>query len=253
MTTRACPNLELTPWLALTPFLKDFIVPAIYTTNHVTSWFHTMLKYFIIPLTEVTLKKKPSRWSKAWWNTNITFIQNLFHSVARAHRTGLATLLEVKSTKNAYFKAIRNAKQNHLNNFVKTAQPKELWYLHRLSKPKETDTLPSFPNASTAEQLNKTLVSHYFPPLNSLPAPPPKLFQHVPDISPHEITRALSKCSNNSTPVPDQIPYGTWKHIHQINSTIILSIISPLLVKGHYPASLRAAKIIVLPKPSNRS
>jgi len=111
--------------------------------------------------------------------------------------------MEVKFTKNAFFKAIRTAKQNHWNYFVKTAQPKELWLLHRLIKPKETNTLPSFPAAATASQLNTALVSHFFPPLNSPPAPPPLLFQDGPGISPQEVTRVLSKCSNNCSRGPD--------------------------------------------------
>jgi hypothetical protein len=82
-------------------------------------------------------------------------------------------LIEVKATKNHYFKAIHTAKQNYWNEFVKIAHSRELWSLYRLSKLKDTDTLQSFPNASTAEQLNNVLISHFFPPLYSPPTPPP--------------------------------------------------------------------------------
>jgi hypothetical protein len=59
------------------------------------------------------------------------------------------------------------------------------------------------------------------------------------------MTRAFSECSNNSTPGPDQIPYDTWKQIQRINPNIILSLLSPLLPRGHHPSSHKAANRIV--------
>jgi hypothetical protein len=121
----------------------------------------------------------------------------------------MAIPMEVKATCNANFKAIREAIQSHWNTFVKLAQPKDLWALHRLSTPKETDTLPSFSNTLSAALLKKALIAHFLPPLNLSSAPLQQLFAEAPDITPTEVLKALAKFSNSSTVGPDQIPYGT--------------------------------------------
>src|SRR5712691_1314904 len=87
-----------------------------------------------------------------------------------------------------------------------------------------------------------------------MPSPPlPHLFSSTPPITAEEISKALSKCSNLSTPGPDQIPYGVWKRIHAINPLAIPSLLTPLLERGHHPLSLKAANGIVLPKPAKPS
>src|SRR5712691_3014383 len=87
-----------------------------------------------------------------------------------------------------------------------------------------------------------------------MPSPPlPHLFNSTPPITAEEISNVLSKCSNLSTPGPDQIPYGTWKRIHAINPLAIPNLLTPLLERGHHPLSLKVANGIVLPKPAKPS
>src|SRR6266566_1289607 len=252
-TANSSPQWTLTPWFLLEEFIKKFSPSEIEPSTDIAEWFDLNLNALTSPIVTITPKKRPSTWSKSWWNPDIAILRTIFHSVSRAYRKGLATPSEVKATKTAYLKSIKAAKIKHWNNFVKNASPKELWSINRLSKPKEADSLPSFPNVKSAVELNTALISHFFPPLHN-PAPPePHLFDSTPPITAEEITKALSKCSNLSTPGPDQIPYGTWKRIHSINPQVISALLTPLLERGHHRLSLKAANGIVLPKPSKPS
>jgi hypothetical protein len=107
------PNGKLTPWPVLTPFLENLKIPKPQPDDDITSWFANNINALTTPLKEITPQKKPSSWSKSWWNPTITSLRTIFHSVARACRKGMATPMEVKSTRNAYFQAIREAKQAH--------------------------------------------------------------------------------------------------------------------------------------------
>jgi hypothetical protein len=97
----------------LTPFLKNFKSSTLHPTDDIAVLFANNLNALTTPLREITPKKRAFSLSKSWWNPNITSLRTIFHSVARAHRKGMATPIEVKATCNAYFKAIREAKQSH--------------------------------------------------------------------------------------------------------------------------------------------
>jgi hypothetical protein len=89
--------------------------------------------------------------------------------------------------------------------------------------------------------------------MNTPPPSQPQFFNDVPVLTEDEVTSALKKCSNSSTPGPDQIPYSTWKIIHRINPSIIPDLLTPLLTHGHHPIMLKVGNGIVLPKPSKLS
>lgn len=119
-----------------------------------------------------------------------------------------------------------------------------------MKRHKDTKNLPSFSNVSSAEDLNSSLINHFFPPRPTINAPHPIAWPDVPPVTHEEVSEALKKLSNTSTPGPDSIPYGTWKKVHSINADIIPSLLSPLLQHGIHPSSLKAANGIVLPKPN---
>ena len=247
------PQWECTPWPLLTSFILNFTPTPLATPGEISNWFDRNLQALTVPVLAITPTKRPSSWSKKWWSPDISQLRTIFHSVARAYRKGMATRMEVKATKTAYFSAIKVAKSKHWNEFVNNANTKDLWAIHRLRKPKDSDTLPSFPNAATPLELNKALVPHFFPPMPTQAPPAPRFFVDAQPISSDEVTRALKKCSNTSTPGPDQIPYGTWKSIHSINPHAIPQLLTPLLVHGHHAQTLKAANGIVLPKPAKPS
>jgi len=89
------------------------------------------------------------------------------------------------------------------------------------------------------------------PPINA-----PLTLSPYPDyfpLSQKEITLALAKSSNTSTPGPDTISYSVWKQVHHSCPAPLTSLLSPLLQYGYHPSSLKKANGIVLDKPGKAS
>ena len=98
------------------------------------------------------------------------------------------------------------------------------------------------------------MVAGFFP----LAPPVPPRRPHLPDqgyrpIEASEVSAALSKCFNKSAPGPDQIPYGVWKNLHRASSSLIPTLLDPLLWWGVHPASLKRSLGIVLPKTGKKN
>jgi len=98
--------------------------------------------------------------------------------------------------------------------------------------------------------MNKVLLDHFFPPKQPF-SPPPSL---RPDQKAHamtneEITIPFSKWSPTSAPGPERILYSTWKRVNQINPSVLLQILSPLVSVEYHPASLKGSNGMVLHKP----
>jgi len=102
--------------------------------------------------------------------------------------------------------------------------------------------------------MNNVLLDHFFPPKEPF-SPPPRLRpdRSATPLTTSEIATALSKCSPNSAPGPDGIPYSVWKQVNKINPTILLHILAPLVLLGYHPASLKSSNGVVLDKPGKPS
>jgi len=102
--------------------------------------------------------------------------------------------------------------------------------------------------------MNKILLDHFLPARD--PCPPPlrlSPFKSAPALTTEEIPAVLSKCSANSSPGPDGIPYLVWKQVNGINKEILLQLRSPLLSLGYHPPSLTGSNGVVLDKPGKSS
>ncbi|KAH0602248.1 uncharacterized protein H6S33_009889 [Morchella sextelata] len=154
----------------------------------------------------------------------------------------------MKAAKNAYFNAIKQAKQEHWNSFVSNASSQDLWRLKKMASKME-DHVPSLPNSPTPTLLNKNLINAFYPPRTEAPSPPPINYQDVTPITPEKVQNVLKTTSNLSAPGPDTIPYSVWKRIHKANPLIITSLLNPLLAHGYHPLSLKRANGVILAKP----
>lgn len=250
------PEWEKTPWPLLTPFIQNFTTSPLDFPSlnpDIEIWFDRNLAALMTPITTLTPTRKPSTWSKAWWSPNISELRRIFHAVSRSHKTGAATSGQLKQAKYAYFNAIKKAKSAHWNDFTANADRNQLWAAARLMKPKNQDTLPSFPGIHSPSDLNDALIHHFFPPRPPTHTESVYYHHHTPPITAEEVAKALAKSSNKSTPGPDQIPYGVWKDIHRLNPAIIPSLLTPLVEFGIHPRSLKRANGIILPKPDKAS
>ena len=63
-----------------------------------------------------------------------------------------------------------------------------------------------------------------------------------------EVAQAVRKYSNTSRPRSDQVQYGVWKGIHNMNRHIIPALINHMLRWSIYPPSLKDSLGILLPK-----
>jgi len=158
------------------------------------------------------------------------------------------------ASKAMYFKPIKAAKNKHWSSFLLAATPQSLWTAKPFASGRAQPRFPSVPGAETPLQMNSVLLDHFFPPKEPF-RPPPRLRPHksAPPLTTEEIAPALAKCSPTSAPGPDGIPYSTWKQVYKINPAILLQILSPLLLLGYHPGSLKSSNGVVLDKPGKPS
>jgi len=157
-------------------------------------------------------------------------------------------------SRTGYFKAIKVAKNQHWSSFLLSATPQNLWRAKRFASGRAPPRFPSLPGAETPQQMNQARLGHFFPPKAAV-TPPPRLRPHIstPRLTKEEIAHAVCKSSPSSAPVPDGIPYLTWKRVNANNPSILLLIISPLVSLGYLPASMKVANGVVLDKPGKPS
>lgn len=141
--------------------------------------------------------------------------------MTRRLKAGQASVGEAKQAKYTYFSAIMRAKSAHWNKFAANVNRNQIWAAACLKKPRDTDRLPSFPLATTLTNLNAALIGHFIPPKARPSLSTPRYHAATAPISVEEVSRALSKSSDKSTPRPDQILYRFWKRIHCINPLLI--------------------------------
>lgn len=139
--------------------------------------------------------------SKLWWTPNLSQLRTIFHFVYKVYRKGRAHPFEMRAAKNAYFNAIKRAKQDHWNSFVSNASSQDLWRFKKMASRNE-DRVPSLPNSPkpTLHNINIIDVFLIFPSRAEANPPPSIQFRDVTAITPSEIHTVLSSTSNLSTP-----------------------------------------------------
>jgi len=222
------------------------------TPNSLRRWFDISS----IRLTSLITSHAPSKRlcprSKPWWSPRLSSLQREYHKFTRISRLDPSPLnwSNVRSSSRTYFKAIASAKKTHWSDFLSSATPRSIWTAKRFTFGRPPQRFPDLPGASDPAELAETLLNHFFP---SKPPPPPLLslmrYEDYTPLTSEEISRALSKSSNTSAPGPNHIPYAVWKAIHRIKSSLLPSLLDPLLAQGFHPPSLKKALDIVLDKP----
>ncbi|KAH8146840.1 uncharacterized protein LAJ45_09214 [Morchella importuna] len=223
------PNWKLTDWPSLQPALQDFTVPSPNPSASLDAWFEQSLQELTDTLKKHTPSKTITKWSKPWWNPNITQLRTIYHSVHRDFRRGLSPLS--KSKRRRMPTSMQSKTQNAL-----TGTP---------SCPMQPPAMSG--NLKGWQQEQKTGI---FPAQTRHWLPPPLNFAHVPDITPEEVRTTLLPSSNLSAPGPDTIPYSVWKGVHKANPHIIPALLNPLLKSGYHPLSLKRANGVILAKPN---
>src|SRR5207237_1034083 len=91
----------------------------------VDTWLDKHLSSLTTLLKAHTPLKRPTARSKPWWSKELTHLRQNFHRTARTHRRdpSPSSLSETRTTKGAYFKAIKSAKAAHWKAFPSTVHP----------------------------------------------------------------------------------------------------------------------------------
>jgi len=150
--------------------------------------------------------------------------------------------------------AIKAAKNKHMSPFLLTRTPQNVWTGKRFVFGRAQPRCSSLPEAETPQQMSSVLLDHFVPPKAPF-YPPPRLRPHktAPPLTTEEIATALSKCSPTSAPGPDGIPYSIWKKVNNINPSILLQALAPLVTLGYHPAWLKSSNGVVRDKPARPS
>jgi len=206
--------------------------PARPTPNSLSRWFDISSARLTSLLTSHAPSKGPCPRLKPWWSPHLSSLRREYHKFARISRLDLSSVnwSNMKSSRRTYFKAIASAKKTHWSDFLSSATPHSLWTAKRFPFGCPPQRFPELPGASDPAEVAETLLHHFFP---SKPPPPPLLrLAHYEDYTPltsEEISRALSKSSNTSTPGPDHIPYSVWKSVHRLKPSLLPSLQDPLV------------------------
>ena len=253
------PRWADTDWETLAPTIKAFTVPPppdCPTPPKLDEWLSESLDRLVALLKGHTPVSRPSHYSKPWWSPHLTILRREYHKAARAARKNDTPHMRdiARTSKGGYFKAIKAAKNKHWSSFLLTATPQNLWTAKRFAFGRAQPRFPSLPGAETPQQMNSVLLDHFFPPKEPF-SPPPRLRPHrtAPPLTTEEVATALSKCSPTSAPGPDGIPYSVWKKVNDINPSILLQALAPLVSLGYHPASLKSSIGVVLDKPGKPS
>jgi len=226
------------------------------TPNSLSRWFDISSTRLTSLLTSHAPSKHPCPRSKLWWSPRLSSLRREHHKFPRISRLNPSPLnwSNVKSLRRTYFKAIASANKTHWSDFLSSATPRSLWTAKRFAFGRPPQRFPDLPGASDPAEGAETLLEHFFP---SKPPPPPLLrltrYEDYTPLTSEEVSRALSKVSNTSTPGPDHIPYSVWKSVHRIKPSLLPSLLDPLLAHGFHPPSLKKALGIVLDKPGKPS
>jgi len=253
-------NWALTDWTSLEPALKATTIappPHLPTTRSLDSWFSTNLNRVTTQFALHTPLKRVTFQSKPWWSELLSVLKKAYNTAlpsSKRHRFDASLLASARAARSAYFKAIKRAKRGHWSSFLASATPQTVWTAKKRAVGRPPHRFPDLPGASTAQELNQALLSHFFP------GEPPRLvdtillpFRDCPPLSADEIGSALARSSPSSAPGPHMAPNSVWKRVHRVAPHLISDLLAPLVTYGSHHLTLMRADNIVLDKPGKPS
>ena len=246
------PNWVRTDWPTLEPLLKEVIIPPppnLPTRYSLEKWFDSNLNTLVALLKAHTPLRRPSIRAKPCWSTLLTTLRKDFHTSAWKARApnDPQDRAVARLSKQGYFKSIKAAKAQHWKSFLADATPRNIWTAKKFALGRVTPRFPNLTGVTSPEEVNNTLLAHFFPP-KPLLVGPSILRPHkgCDPLLPSEISAALRKCSSSSAPGPDTIPYSVWTRVHLTAHRLLTVILGPLLKFRYHPVSMNKASGIVL-------
>ena len=200
--------------------------------------------------------------SKPWWSSEL---KDLRKNMIQAQQT-LRCYPEqenvregYRNARNAYFKTIKNSKQNHWNTFLENEDTKTIFKALSYTKDMRVSKIPPIttPDGSVKESFQgkceafrKSLFP--VPPL----ADPPEWGNYEPDpwewprLTIHELEQACTGKKSSNTPGPDGITQEMISHAYRAIPETFMKIYSAMINTGFHPKCWKQATGAILKKPS---
>ena len=244
------PDWALWDWSVLRDAVFDFSLPpcpARVTTNAVARWFAISSTGITHLLTSHAPSRCPCPRSKPGWSPGLLALRQEYHRVARLSSLNPSPLNwdNMKSARWTYFKVVSAAKRNYCSDFLVTATLHSVCTAKRFAFGHPPQRFPTLPTANGPEEVAEALLTNFFP----LRAPLTHLLSLAchEDYTPltlEEVSRALARSLNTSTAAPDHIPYYVWKCLHHLKSSLLPSLLDPLLAHGFPPPPSRKPLVL---------
>ena len=200
----------------LPTYLPRILNPANTNPLELDQYTETVVQAIQKAIQETTPRKRPSPFSKRWWTEDLTKQRReMNHHRRKFQQTREETdKNEWKKRQQEYFKAIKKAKRETWNKFVKEADERSIWKIKKYMDNIQISTYVPMLNehAATNEEKTKELKEAFFPP------PPPADLTDIrettdyPDefsfnqqITMEQLQRAVEKLAPNKAPGPDEI------------------------------------------------
>ncbi len=90
-------------------------------------------------------KTRPTEFSKPWWNEEITTLRKLHNTAFRAYKKqqqNIALREKYTKSRNQYFQAIRNAKQESWISFLESLKNQDVFTALKYTKEKRLEQNP---------------------------------------------------------------------------------------------------------------
>ena len=258
-----------TDWKALKNKLLEYLSPppdrnTLTTEEAIDKFANDLTDAISKAIAKTTPRKKPSPFSKRWWNEELTRLRKELNQARNSHRrTGsIVDWTEWKKKRNEYNQKIRNAKYKAWREFVEAADEKTIWTIKKYMNSKPTQHyIPTINGTATtneekASQFRKVLL----PALSSLPLantsditatytyPEPMPLNLT--ITKQQLERAVGKLAPDKAPGPDEITNRILKKNFSCLQAHLLALTQACLDMGYFPSTFKKTLTIVLRKPN---
>jgi len=262
-------NFAKTDWKAMKVKLEKHLPPLLdkntpATEADIDRFASDIVEAVRKAIDETTPRKKPSPFSKRWWNDDLTRMRKELNQARNTHSRTRSNedWNEYKKLRNEYNKKVRNAKYNTWKQFVEAANEKTIWTIKKYMNSKPTQHyIPTINGTATtneekADQFREVLL----PAISSLPVadtsdiiathvyPEPMPFTST--ITKKQIERAVGKIAPDKAPGPDEITNRVLKKNFDSIQAHLHTLAQACIDTGHFPSPFKKTLTVVLRKPS---
>ena len=260
----------------LDPTLTPLLDSPNLTNDQLDTYAESLSEAIQTTLAKTAKERRPSPNAKPWWDNDLDDATKAIANARETHQSYQRLTGEYNQKLHTnviqhrnFFKRLCKFKKNTwVNQTLEAASTKDIWSFPKWAKGTRNYPTPPIsqgpgqPKATTHEGKCEALRKEFYQP----PLPPPALIQEFSpdlvnrldtdlpfiDITPEEISDAISKNNANSAPGHSQITYKVlkWTWANQNGRKHITALLQKCLRNGYHPKSWRKAIAIALPKPN---